>query len=151
MTDLYHYTQCGLDYIYLVNGYRREETPYGAGVSIEHADQLHEAIALSVITAPQALRGQELKFLRSMLDISQARLGDLLGKSRATVARWESGLNEPIPGEADRALRFFYALTVAGDDVAKKIVDLLTEIDAIEHRMALFEDTESGWRPKEAA
>ena len=68
MTDRYHYTQCGLDYVYLENGFRLEETPYGAGVSIEDADELHEAIALSIITSPHAIRGQELRFLRAMLE-----------------------------------------------------------------------------------
>lgn len=151
MTSRYHYTECGLDYVYLENGFRLEETPYGAGVSIEDADELHETIALAIIMSPHAIRGQELRFLRSMLDVSQAGLGDLVGKSRAAIARWEAGTDDPIPGEADRLLRMFYALKVNGHDVAVKILDLLTQIDELQHRIALFEDTETGWRSKEAA
>ena len=56
MTERYHYTECGLDYVYLVNGYTWHQTPYGRGVSIEDADGLHDAIALGVIISPHALR-----------------------------------------------------------------------------------------------
>jgi hypothetical protein len=32
---LYHYQECGLDNVYLANGYREVETPYGPAVSVE--------------------------------------------------------------------------------------------------------------------
>ena len=38
----YHYTMCGLDYVYLTNGYREHVTEYGSGISIERADALDE-------------------------------------------------------------------------------------------------------------
>ena len=44
MKGNYHYTGCGLDNIYLANGFERKVTPYGEGVSIADADGLHEAI-----------------------------------------------------------------------------------------------------------
>ncbi len=146
MTEQYHYTQCGLDYVYLVNGFSIEETPYGPGVAIEKADQLHDLIARTIITSPHALRGQEVRFLRSMLDVSQTGLGDLLGKSRASIARWEAAEHEPIPGEADRFLRVFYAHKIEGHELVEEILALLTEIDELEHRLATFEDTETGWQ-----
>lgn len=151
MTGPYHYTGCGLDYVYLLNGFELHETPYGEGVAIQDADGLHKAIALAVISSPNALRGQDVRFLRSLLDISQAGLGDILGASRATVARWEGGADQAIPGGSDRTLRMFYALKVSGHEVAERIVDLLAEIDELEHTQTLFEETDRGWEERVAA
>lgn len=41
---MYHYTESGLLNVWLVNGYQEHETPYGRGLSIEEADELHRAI-----------------------------------------------------------------------------------------------------------
>lgn len=146
MTGAYHYTECGLDYVHLLNGFTVEDTPYGQGVAIDNADQLHAAIAHAVVTAPQALRGQELRFLRAMLDLSQEALGEMLGKSRASIARWEGALNDAIPGEADRLLRLFYALKTEGDDSARDILDLLSRIGEQQDRTASFRETKGGWK-----
>ena len=152
MSNPYHYTECGLNYIYLENGFRIHETPYGEGVSIDAADQLHEAIALTVISSPRALRGQEVRFLRSLLQVSQSGLGEILGVSRPTIARWESAPDDKISSAtADRMLRVIYALKAAGHEVALKILDLLTEIDELEHKIALFQETNNGWREAKAA
>jgi len=37
---MYHYTECGLDNVWLANGYRQR----GDAVSIENSEGLHEAI-----------------------------------------------------------------------------------------------------------
>ena len=120
------------------------------GIAIENADSLHEAIALAIVSTPQALRGQEVRFLRSMLKISQAGLGDTLGYSRATVARWEGVPDEAIPGSADRALRFYFALKMIGQDVATQLVELVTEIGELDHKHVIFGETEQGWKQKAA-
>src|ERR1700730_4901525 len=41
----YQYTQCGLDDVYILNGYKRRQTPYGSGITVENVEGLHEAIA----------------------------------------------------------------------------------------------------------
>lgn len=146
VTEPYNYVECGLDYVRLANGFAIEETLCGRGVAINNADQLHAAIAQAVVTAPQALRGQELRFLRAMLDLSQAALGEMLGKSRASIARWEGALNDAIPGEADRLLRLFYALKTEGDESAREILDLLSRIGEQQDRTAIFRETKGGWK-----
>lgn len=146
MNEPYHYRLSGLDYVYLVNGFTRHETEYGPGVSIDEVDSLHEEIARHVVASPSRLRGQEVRFLRSMLDVSQAGLARILGTKRVTVARWESKPHTHIPGTADRALRLFFALKMAGDGAAVALVDMLAEIDEAEYGNALFEETAAGWR-----
>jgi len=37
MTEIFHYTDCGLDYVYLANGYTVHETAHAKGVSIKDA------------------------------------------------------------------------------------------------------------------
>ena len=44
-------------------------------------------IANWIVQQRHTLRGQEVRFLRSLLDLSQAGLGEVLGVSRPTVAR----------------------------------------------------------------
>lgn len=133
MTERYHYTACGLDYVYLLNGFTVRETPHGGGVSIKDARGLHEAIARSVIGAPHSLRGQEVRFLRAMLKLSQDHLARVLRQRRGSVARWEASPEKSIPGAADSALRMFYALKSDGHEVATKLIDLLQELDELEH------------------
>jgi DNA-binding transcriptional regulator YiaG len=132
MSHGYHYTACGLDYVYLVNGYTMHETCQGSGVSIEDARELHERIALDVVGRPHPLRGQEVRFLRGMLRLSQEGLAHVLRQKRGSVARWEAAPRKKIPGAADTALRMFYALKAGGHETATKLIELLQEADELE-------------------
>lgn len=143
---MHHYTGCGLDYVWLVNGFKYVETPHGRGARIHDLDGLLKAIADRIISGPERLRGQEVRFLRSMLDLSQDGLARVLGQTRVTVARWEGRRDKAIPGASDRALRLFYAAQMAGARAAKEVSDLLKELDEIEHGMReeRFRD-DGGW------
>jgi DNA-binding transcriptional regulator YiaG len=124
----YHYTMCGLDYVYLRNGFRRRETAYGATTAIERVDHLNRAIASCVITGFARLRGQEVRFLRSILDESQGDFARTLGVKRITVARWESAAHTPIPGPADRALRSAVARQIMCHGCLETVIDMYPEI-----------------------
>ena len=125
---MYNYTMCGLDYVYLRNGYRLHETAYGDGFSIERADDLHHAIAVHVMTSYARLRGQEVRFLRSLMDWSQADLARYLGLKRLTVARWESAPDTPIPGPADRGVRTAAAKRIGGKGALDLVCNLFPDI-----------------------
>lgn len=142
----YHYKQCGLDNIYLLNGYTVQETPYGRGVSINDVENLHQAIAKSIITSQHAMRGQEVRFLREMLDVSQSGLARILGVATQTVKKWEKHRKSPVQGPADRALRQFYAQKMCGDELAERICDLLAEIDNLEYQLTTFTSEQDEWR-----
>ena len=146
----YHYTGCGLDYVYLLNGFEVKETPYGTGVSIDNADDLHRAVALSIISSRARIRGQEVRFLRGRIDLSQADLGRVLGVTRDAVAKWEAVANKPIPGTADRLLRMFIAPHELEDEKVKDICELLREIDNQTHQDVTFKEGPLGWT-REAA
>jgi putative transcriptional regulator len=71
----YHYTESGLDNIYLVGGVAHHKTPYGEGVSIVNTEGLHKAIGLWLIDLPKPLIGTELRFLRLEMELTQGDLG----------------------------------------------------------------------------
>jgi len=146
MTERLHYTGCGLDWVYLVNGFKRHDTPYGRGVSITNVDGLHKVIAKTIVISPHRMRGQEVRFLRSMLDYSQRDIALAAGVTRASVARWEGDRTKPIPRSADHAIRFYYAAHEAGDETVKRISEVLTEIDKLEYGEIQFRDANRHWR-----
>src|SRR3712207_932895 len=77
-----HYTQCGLDDVYLLNGYTIHDTPHGRGVSVEDVGGLHHAVAKGILRHKAILNGKEIKFLRKLMGFTQA---DLARKLRCDV------------------------------------------------------------------
>lgn len=102
---MHHYTESGLPYVWLVDGYRLEPTAYGEALSVQDADGLHRAIARWVAESLPRLHGREVKFLRLELDCTQAELAGRLGATEQTVSLWERQPSKPIPAAADRLLR----------------------------------------------
>ncbi len=89
---LYHYTECGLDNVYLTSGFTIIDSEhYGQGVSFNAIQDLHKRIVLGVLGKPHALTGSEIRFLRIEMDKSQKELGTLLGVQDQTVSLWERG------------------------------------------------------------
>ncbi len=101
------FTVCGVDWVWLADGYRMHDTAHGPGVSFRKPDELHDAIAREILVDPRRLRGQEVRFLRSRLRMGQEELDLALGESEGRVEEWESkaGRNRPVPEGADRRLR----------------------------------------------
>jgi hypothetical protein len=63
-----HYTACGLDNVYLRNGFKRETIDGEEYVSIEDLDGLWKAIGLHLVTTRKALTPKEIKFLRQQME-----------------------------------------------------------------------------------
>jgi transcriptional regulator with XRE-family HTH domain len=108
----FHYTDSGLDYVYLTDGYKTRETKRGTSVAIDRIDELHDSIAKFIVTMPYPLRGQEVRFLRSMLGYSQEELGRKLGVRRNAIAVYERDRMKDIPAQSDHLLRMFYAMEI---------------------------------------
>ena len=141
----FHYTLCGLDNIYLMNGYSVEETPYGEALSIKHADELHTAIGVHLVQNRKVLSPREVRFLRKQLELTQADLGSLIGQSSQQVARWEKN-QSAIPGPADRLLRLLFLIGLMNDQKFKELLEHLDEMDApVLERPVVFQATEQGW------
>ncbi|WP_041605402.1 helix-turn-helix domain-containing protein [Tistrella mobilis] len=152
MTDtLYPYTECGLDNVYLANGYTLRETPYGETLAIHDIDRLHRAIGLALVRRPGGLSGAELRFLRVELGWSQEELARLLGRDKQTVGRWERGESNIDP-LAERVLKLIFT-EHAGAENTPRLTERLSAFAAETAgggRMDVVMEERGGWQSRAA-
>lgn len=151
--DRFHYKSCGLDNVYLLNGYQERVIDGVKAVSIHDQDGLHRTIAQQLIEKPAPLTGDEFRFLRIELDLSQKALADLLDVQDQTVAKWEKGQTKKVRGMADvlmRALARERLLNQHGP-----IYEFLCEMSRLDNRIddqrIELRETDDGWQPTRAA
>jgi DNA-binding transcriptional regulator YiaG len=146
----YHYTECGLDNVYLVNGYVPVSTPRGDGVKIQNVEGLHRAIGLMLVEEKQSLNGNEFRFLRHEMNMTQKTLAGILGVEAQSVARWEKGQTHDVPSQ--NILRLLYREFVCGNAAIVGPLKRLAALDeALQCDDISFEDTADGWQPSLAA
>lgn len=139
------YRGCGLDGIYLLNGYTEEEHDGERHLSVADVDGLYQAIGRHLVVHRKGLAPKEIKFLRNTLGLTQAEMAKRLGNNSQSVARWEKGECE-IPGSAEKLLRAIFLASLLRDDDLDSLKDLLNvrladldDRDEIRHTEAQFE------------
>lgn len=142
--NAFQYKDCGLDYIWLLNGFDRIDDPdFGVAVSIHDVEGLNKAIAIGIIKKVPFIRGQEVRFLRSQLKFNQSEMGNLVRHDMRTIQRWEEKRNEPIPADIDRFLRFFYTAYIGGkDNIAHKVCEYIKEAQSGVEAVKAEKDTQ---------
>ncbi|MDP4910199.1 MAG: helix-turn-helix domain-containing protein [Burkholderiaceae bacterium] len=140
---MYHYTECGLQNVWLTNGYDVCEVDGEKAVSISDVDELHELIGRSV-AAKSNLNATEIRFLRKEIGLSQKRLADLLGSTEQTVSLWER--RGRMPKGYDRLVRLLYLEKIDGNVKVQEIINRLIELDFRQSEKLVFSDTRTGWR-----
>jgi len=105
MRKFSQYTACGLDNVWLANGYKVKATRHGNAVAVNDVDGLHKLIAQTLIEKKGRLTGKEFRFLRTQLGLSQEALGALLDFSENAVSLWER--KDTVPAACDQWLRMF--------------------------------------------
>lgn len=148
MKSGYHYTESGLNNVWLSNGYTARKTKYGEGVSIHDVDGLHLAIAQTLANKPR-LTGAEVRFLRKEMGMSQRSLGALLGVSDQAVALWEK--KGRLPKTADRLLRLIYVEHDKGNAPIVSFIERLNDLDQQNHEQIIAEEAKGGWKTRMAA
>ena len=126
------YETCGLENIWLVNGF--EVVRYGDEELIkpEDVEGLHKAIALHLVRFRKVLGGREIKFIRRAIDLTQGELAHQLGTGVQTVARWEKN-KVSIPGPEDRLLRITTILAVSDpESFARLILEMPKNLDELD-------------------
>jgi DNA-binding transcriptional regulator YiaG len=132
LTDApFHYRRCGLDNIYLLNGFEIDEEDGDRYVTVLDVDGLHQAIGLHLVSNRKILSPKEIRFLRRTLDLTQAEMGRLINQSGQQVARWEKGENN-INGPADRLLRLMFIGSLFREGVVEKPMQFLDRIDNLD-------------------
>lgn len=147
---MYHYRECGLPNVYLVNGYREIKTPEGSGIAIEDVEGLHMAIARDIVDTKPILSGPEVRFIRKFLDLTQSELADLLGVEDQSVRRWEK--IDRVPKQADHGVRLvFRDLTHRTDTPLAELVRRIAQAREPRRVSYRFQPRAHAWKPDRAA
>jgi DNA-binding transcriptional regulator YiaG len=141
---MYHYLECGLNNIYLSNGYEIYSDPeYGECVSITNVKGLNKAIAMDLVNHKPRLTGAEFRFLRKEMEMSQNALADLFGNNEQAIARWEKG--GKIPKWADRLIRICMNDYYENSDGVIKLINHVKALDIAKQEKRVFEDN-NDWK-----
>ena len=145
--EMLHYISCGLDNIWLVNGYEVIETPYGKATAIHNIEGLHKAIGLFLVNNKPQLDGSEIRFLRKELDLSQVNLADLLGVSESSIRSWEHN-RAKVSIPAEKMIRLLYEEKVNGNKGINELLERISQLnrDIYQSKKILLEETNSGWK-----
>ena len=129
---MYHYVECGLDDVWLVNGHRFRESDRGNTVSASDIDALHEAIGIHLCNNRRVLTGREIRFLRHEMLMSQSILAQFLDVRELTINRWKTGKTS-MPRAAEVLIRHLYMEEARNR--ASKIMITLRRTSNIEDRI----------------
>jgi putative transcriptional regulator len=137
---MYEYTGCGLEGIYLKNGYRTVESSYGSSVAIEDLEGLHRAIASDILGQKTPMSGHQFRFLRKEQDLVQNELAALLRVDVQTIANWEKKARDAVPGPADVAMRACYCASIQ-----VRFGPVIVEPSARTDESAVFQWNDHAW------
>jgi DNA-binding transcriptional regulator YiaG len=115
------YEDCGLENIWLVDGFTIVHRAGEDLIEPEDVDGLHKAIARHLVCHRKVLMGREIRFIRRTLDLTQGELAHRLGTGVQTVARWEKN-QVNIPGPEDRLLRITTILGVSEPEMFAQLI-----------------------------
>ena len=150
MNVAYQYKECGLNNIFLTNGFVVEQSSRGGTVSIENVEGLHRAIGVWLTRDKKFLDGREARFLRLEMGFSQALLARLLGKDEQAIARWEkirldNSKSKQIPPDGERMIRALYLESIDDGTPMKEFLQALADLEDLNILNTNFQETEHGW------
>ncbi len=146
---MYHYTECGLDNVWLENGYTERRTHYGKGVSIDDADGLHQVLVAAVLKKKGRMTGKELRFLRTELGLSQDNLGRCLGATDQSVSLWER--TGKVPAQTDALVRLLVIERLRGNETVTAILNRINDVDRLVNQRIVAKETRKRWTSAVAA
>lgn len=120
------YKGAGIDGIYVCNGYDVEEVDGERFIWFDDVEGLHQAIALHLVHYRKALRPNEFRFIRNVMDKTQAEVAAMMRVDDQTVARWEKG-KTGIPGSADTVLRSKFLASIGTAEELHEFVSQKSE------------------------
>ncbi|MBL4596647.1 MAG: helix-turn-helix domain-containing protein [Robiginitomaculum sp.] len=100
----YHYRACGLDNVMIMSLPVESDDAGEIVIRIPNIKGLHRVLAHCLIVQPNALKGKELRFLRTEIGMTQAQLADVIRKDPQSIGRWERA-EHPIDQTAEVLIR----------------------------------------------
>lgn len=141
---LFHYVACGLNNVWLVDGFSEGVASDGTPVfHVEDVKGLHKAIGLSLVNKDTLLTGDEFRFLRSEMKLTRKGLAGFLGISDETIKKWESGEN-PVLKTSDATLRNLYMESLDLKSEVRAMLDRINHLEKKDTAMH-FKEGASGW------
>ena len=132
------YTLCGLDNVYLCNGFTKEVVDGEVYTSVKAVEDLHEMIAFTLSVLRRPLVSKEVAFLRRHIGLTQAEMAVQLGVSRKTVNEYEN--SRAIPRTAQVMLQL-----TAGIQLVKRLTARVKENGRGAHRFMSLIDEMASW------
>lgn len=147
VNGMLHFPTCGLDNVYLLNGYHYGRTGNGEEVLvIQDLIGLHKAIAQAIVETSSPLDAKTFKYLRKHMDMAQRQVAEMLGVSEETVSLWERA-RQPVPKSADLILRTLVKEKCSGNAELVRLVERYNELDRDDHEQTLrLQLNEASWR-----
>jgi DNA-binding transcriptional regulator YiaG len=140
MKKMFHYTACGLDNVWLESGFVSKETKYGPAFAVQDADQLHKLLAIKLIDKPCRLAGQEFRFLRTQLGLSQESLAKLFDVSENAVSLWER--KNAVPVTCDKWLRVCVLVKFAGKTKLSDAIERIKTVHQLVYQKYVVKDVD---------
>ena len=126
---MFHYDICGIDNVWLANGYTTKETRYGEATAFADVGELDELIALTVTQKAGKLTGRELRMLRVALKMPQSALAHAFGATEQSVSLWER--NGKVPKYADLLVRALVIDKLRGPSKLSRIIARIDNAEGI--------------------
>lgn len=146
---MYHYTESGLGNVYLRGGYNTLEIDGEEAVSIHDLAGLHKVIGQDIVRKSPMLTGDEIRFLRKEMDLTQSSFAAIISVSEDTIRGWEKGRTD-VTGPADKLIRGIYVEHFDGNSGLRQIIEdisrLNREIAEDERRMNFEENADGFWQ-----
>lgn len=143
---MYHYKECGLPNVWLENGYKVKQTPYGEAVSVVDADGLQRVLAKNLASKNGRLTGRELWFIRSVLCLSQKNMARLLGTTEQSLSLWERQGRMPKASEA--IARVLAMEHVGGNPNIAELIDRINTVDRMVNQRLVAKERRQSWSSK---
>jgi DNA-binding transcriptional regulator YiaG len=124
--EAYHYTESGLDNVMVYGVMPCVDDDGDEVVTIANIDGLHRAIAQAIVTHKSGISGKELRFLRTEMGLTQAKLAQIVHHEAQSVARWEKG-ECPISPTAETVIRLLATQRLNLEDVRDEPIEILSE------------------------
>lgn len=140
---MYHYKECGLDNVWLENGYVTKKTAYGKATSVDDAPGLHKVLAMELTQKKGRITGKELRFMRTVIGMSQEGLGKCVGASEQSVSLWER--TGKVPQYADSLLRLMLSEKLNGNSKVSDIIDRINTVERICNQRIVAREKKHKW------
>jgi putative zinc finger/helix-turn-helix YgiT family protein len=98
-------------------------------VLIPRMNDLMRLLALAIVSRPSRLLGEDVRFLRKYLNMTQAQLAELLDVHKTNLSKWENN-EDKIGEQSDRLIRT--VAMVLGDGLKERMEEVVRSFPQIQ-------------------